>query len=96
MEGSKQRRITLPLAARVGAWLLAFATAITGISFLVQRTVVVWTKVDGTEGTYSAEPIDVSGVGLALFCVGLVMLTAMLIFEASRSPKPTGASASLS
>ncbi|MGV8880773.1 MAG: hypothetical protein ACOH19_01335 [Rhodoglobus sp.] len=84
MEGSDRRRISLPLVARAVAWLLALATTVTGITFVAQRIVVSWTKVEGTENTFNGEPVDVSGIGLALLSVGLLMLMAVLIFEASR------------
>ena len=84
MDGTYRRKTSLPVVARAAAWLLALATTITGITLLLQRTVVLWTNVDGTENSFSGEPIDVSGIGLALLSVGLLMLTAVLIFEASR------------
>ncbi|MGX1583912.1 hypothetical protein ACWH95_05065 [Microbacterium sp. NPDC055502] len=72
----KMRRL-----ARLVVWVLAIASVWTGIALTVSRTVTVWEPVDGSAGTYAAHPVDVTGVGLALLVVGLVILAALLILE---------------
>lgn len=77
------------LAARIGVWLLAIVTSIVGLCLLNVRSVVVWTDQNGNPDVGSAEVVDVSGTGLALLCVGLVILAGVLVAEGYRTTPDT-------
>ena len=72
--------------ARVGAWVLAIVTIITGISFINAVEGVKWSP--NGDGTQTGQPYDIVGVGTCLLCVGLLILAALLIVEAY-GPKVT-------
>lgn len=67
--------------ARLGAWVLAVATLSMGIFFTVSRTVSVASPAPGATESFEIHPVNVTGVGLALLVVGLVILAALLILE---------------
>ena len=72
--------------ARVGAWVLAIVTIITGISFINAVEGVKWSP--NGDGTQTGQSYDIVGVGTGLLCVGLLILAALLIVEAY-GPKVT-------
>lgn len=59
---------------------------VTGASLVAQQTVVVWRDVAGSGDTASADIVDVTGVGTALLCVGVLVLAATLLVEGYRTP----------
>ncbi|MCI2957203.1 hypothetical protein MN032_05820 [Agromyces atrinae] len=75
---------------RLALWLVALGTTLTGLILLLNRDVILWEPVPGTEDTSSALIIDVTGVGLALLCTGILALVLTLIAEAVlvRFPAP--------
>jgi hypothetical protein len=68
-------------AARAASWIVALGTAITGLILLLNRIVVLWEPADGAEDQWAAIPIDVTGIGLALLCTGILALVAVLLCE---------------
>ena len=73
--------------ARVAVWLLALASIVTGASLVGQRSVLVWRDVAGSGDTASADIVDVTGLGTALLCVGVLVLAAALLVEGYRRPE---------
>lgn len=67
---------------RLALWLVALGTPLTGLILLLNRDMILWEPVPGTEDTSSALVIDVTGVGLALLCTGILALVLTLIAEA--------------
>ncbi|MGW8482908.1 hypothetical protein ACWGJP_07195 [Microbacterium sp. NPDC055903] len=74
--------MTARMVARVAVWLEAGVLILVGWILLAIRTIEQPVKY--TEDDFQL--IDVSGIGLALLCVGLAILAAVLLFEATRSP----------
>lgn len=68
--------------ARGAAWILAVATTWTGATFVLNPTFIA-SEDDPNDPTVGyLYPVDVGGVGLALLCVGILVLSALLISEA--------------
>lgn len=86
LQPARFRRYTLRLAP----WLVSVATAVVGLTLLLSRTIIVWDESTYEPETWDANPIDVSGIGLALLCVGILSLMATLLVEAHRIRSPRG------
>ena len=76
-----KNRLIRARLARAAAWLLALGTLTTGLVLLLTRTVVVWNLAEGSKNTWEAAPIDVTGIGLALTCTGILVLALALLSE---------------
>lgn len=67
--------------ARLSIWVLTLGTIGTGLQLLLTRTVVLWEQVPGSDDTWEASPIDVTGIGLALLCTGVLCAVIVLACE---------------
>lgn len=70
-------------AARFALVVLAIALLWTGISFVTQREIIVWTDVatSGDVVTSEGTSIDVLPIGLVLLTIGLLVTATILVFE---------------
>lgn len=84
MTGSGIARFALVVLAVVLLW--------TGISFVSQQEVTVWTDVavDGDVVASEGRAVDVYGIGLVLLAIGLLVTTTILVFEAYIHPRRVG------
>lgn len=85
MLGQSHVSRNLPLLrARVARFAILIVTLVTigtGLNLLLARTVVLWEPVDESDYTWEANPIDVTGIGLALLCTGILCAVLLLACE---------------
>lgn len=68
--------------------VLVVALLWTGISFVSQREIIVWTDAASSDDgmSYNGTTVDVFGLGLTLLAIGLFVTAAILFFEAYIRP----------
>ncbi len=79
--GNRLRRAA-HMAMRLAPWLVSITVTIVGLSLLLTRTTIVWEESQFEADMWDATPVDVTGIGLALLCVGILSLMATLLCEA--------------
>ncbi len=83
---SRLRSLPAQTVVRIAVWSIGIATTAAGLILLLQRTVVLWNPVQESADTWEAAPVDVSGIGLALLCTGILILALTLMAEAYLRP----------
>lgn len=80
--------------ARLFLWAQAIILIVIGIVMTSVRTFTEWEEYADDSGSVTAEmgeTIEIWPIGLALLCVGLLVLAAALVVEASRADAPIAA-----
>lgn len=77
--------------ARAALWAEAVILIVVGSIMIAVRSFIAWEYVDEGNGVTTATngvPVEIWPIGLALLCVGLLTLTAVLVIEALRPATP--------
>ena len=74
--------------ARTAAWAVSLTTTVVGVILIMVGKTSLWVRDPNSPDTYTSQTVQVGLLGLAILCVGILSVMAVLIAEGYAAGRP--------